>query len=148
MQPFRRRIRVSLQGRWYDDESTITVVQLYPEEEAAMRRDNDYLRDLLREMVEDDDYLHALGGALEDDEKREYHLDLLVDAGLLQESNSGVYRVTNYGQDFYALTLKSDVWEKAKNAAAAVGGGTLQVLFSVAEGYVKQKLVELGVPLS
>ncbi len=83
-----------------------------------MRRDNDYLRDLLREMVEDDDYLHALGGALEDDdgEKREYHLDLLVDAGLLQESNSGVYRVTNYGQDFYALTLKSDVWEKAKNA--------------------------------
>ena len=44
--------------------------------------------------------------------------------------------------------FKNDVWEKTKKAGAAIGGGSIHVLFNVAESYVKQKLVEIGVPLA
>lgn len=123
-----------------------------------MRRDDDYLRALLMKLEAEDDwqYLFSLGSREEDDpqadeEEREYyHLLLLVDAGFVARSGSEgeCYRITNAGHDFLALIRQGDAWEATKAGARHLGGASLQMLYRIAEGYARQKLAELGVPLA
>ncbi len=117
-----------------------------------LQRDDDYLRGLLQEMERSDQWMHLSALMLsmsEEDAKRHYHVLLLVDAGFLAPMKPGgsAYRITNTGHDFLALTRKNDAWEATKSAAGHLGGASLQMLYRVAEGYAKQKLAELGIPM-
>lgn len=115
-----------------------------------MRRDDDYLRNMLIEMSDSDEWLFqssTFKNASEHDAKRHYHILLAQDAGLMAEIDHQVYRMTSQGHDFVAAIRRSETWEVAKSAAAQVGGASLHLLWQVAEGYARGKLAQMGVPM-
>lgn len=117
-----------------------------------MRRETDLIRTLMLEAESEDDWLlFETGTSVKDADpeavKRGYHLMLLCDAGLFVEVNSGVYRLTNDGHDWLAAVRDDTIWNKTKEATGKVGGAGLQLIGSIAAGFVKQKLAALGIPL-
>lgn len=117
---------------------------------AYMRRDDDYLRELLFKLEAKEDWNYIFSSDTEEDDREYYHLMLLADADLLEQSGSfgESWRITNAGHDFIALTRQNEAWAKVKAASAKIGGGSVQMLFRIAEGYARQKLTELGIPLA
>lgn len=121
--------------------------------EIPMERDDDYLRELLLEFEGSDSWEHTsvlpTSGKLER-MKRHYHVLLLVDGGLMAplDGKARTFRITNQGHDFLAATRQSEAWEATKKASRHIGGASVQMLARIAEGYARQKLTELGVPLA
>ena len=67
-----------------------------------MKRDDDYIRELLLKTEEDDNPQIVAVKTLNpspEDSKRNYHVDLLTDAGFMVQVGEGVYRLTNQGHD-------------------------------------------------
>ncbi|WP_299855402.1 DUF2513 domain-containing protein [uncultured Roseobacter sp.] len=116
-----------------------------------MVRDDDYIRELLLEAEASKDpfILATLAmSAPPEDVKRHVHAELLADAGLFQELNDGVFRITNYGHDYLAAIRDDTIWKKTKAGAAKIGGTTLGMMGELALTYLKQKASEqLGVSL-
>jgi hypothetical protein len=116
-----------------------------------VKRDDDYLRELLLKYEADDDYLFIIGGATgPDDEefKEEYHVALACDAGLMVQTGRAAYRLTSQGHDYLDAIRSDTVWRKTKAGAAQVGGMTLGLMKDLAIAYVKQEAAEkLGIEL-
>jgi len=117
---------------------------------AAMVRDDDYLRELLLSFEAARDWRFVTSMILDpssEDFKRDYHIRLLADAGLMVQMNEYTFRMTSAGHDFIALTRSNEAWEATKNGVKHVAGVTIQMLFRVAEGYAVEKLRSFGVPI-
>lgn len=116
-----------------------------------MKRDDDYIRDLLFEAeASDQPYLLAVlvMSPSEADLKRHMHAVWLSDAGFFQEVNKGVFRITNQGHDYLAAIRDDGVWQKTKTAASTAGGVGLGVMKDIAVAYVRQELSDrLGIAL-
>lgn len=114
-----------------------------------MERNDDYLRKLLLDMVSSNEWLHMSDtmSGLEDEDFRYFHMLLLRDAGFVEEMQSDVFRVTNAGHDFVALTRENATWSAVKTAVSHLSGASVQMLYRVAENMARQKLKEFGVPL-
>lgn len=111
-----------------------------------MKRDNDYLRELLFK-IEGDENCLTFGptayGQSEAQEKEHYHLQLLCDAGHLVQIGDITYRLTNQGHDFIESIRDKGIWEKTKEAVAESGGNaTLEMIKAIATGFLKKKLSE------
>lgn len=118
-----------------------------------LERDDDYLRDLMRELEGSDEWMHLsvlTSGSDGEEFKRHFHLLLLVDAGFLAPMTAKMqtFRITNAGHDFLSVTRRSEAWEAAKAASRHIGGASIQMLYRAAEGFARQKLAELGIPLA
>ena len=117
-----------------------------------MKRDDEYIRELLFEAEESNEpyQMAVLYMNMPPEElKRHQHFELMVDAGLFQAVNSGVYRMTNQGHDYLNAIRNDTVWEKTKAGASQLGGATLGIMKDIAISYLKQELSEkLGLPLS
>ena len=117
----------------------------------AMKRDDDLLRDLMLQIEErPEPIFHFIPKlSVEVQAKTYFHLRLLADAGLLEESgkHGGEFRMTNSGHDFLAAIRSDTNWHRAKSTAAKVSGAGVGMLRDIAIGYVRQELVKLGVPL-
>lgn len=116
----------------------------------GVERNDDMIRQLLLDIEAQPDPLYLMPlhlGMTPEERVRYYHMRLLVDAGMLEESgkNGGVFRMTNAGHDFLALTRQSQAWEAVKTAAAKLGGASVQMLLQIAEGIARQKLAEIGI---
>jgi len=106
----------------------------------------DYLRQMLLDLEAEDDWLHTFGlfeRPGEADTKRDYHVTLLCDEGLLQKTQPGVYRMTSKGHDFLDYTRDQRIWDKSKAAVGQLKNHSITMLMSVAEGFVKAKLREI-----
>lgn len=117
-----------------------------------MKRDDDLIRRLMLDIEASTDaiHLHSLTlGASEEDRRVYYHLQLLNDAGFLDETgkHGGVFRMTNSGHDFVETIRNDTIWNKTKKAAESASGVTLGILKDIAVGYIKQELAKAGVPL-
>lgn len=117
-----------------------------------MRRDDDLIRSLMFQAEKHDDWHLIETGALvmnptPEENKRAYHIHLLVDAGLFAQVGNGVFRLTNSGHDWLDAVRDETIWNRTKDVASRVGGVGLDMLATIATGYVKQRLQELGVPL-
>lgn len=116
-----------------------------------MKRDNDYVRELLFEMEAHDDIFMLATltmGASVEETKRYQHAKLLCDAGFFHEVNDGVYRMTNQGYDYLESVRSNVVWEKTKAGAAEIGGATLGIMRDLAVAYLKQEAkAKLGIDL-
>ena len=116
-----------------------------------MKRDDDYLRELLFEVEsQSSGTLTVVGtmGLSPEKEKLLYHIALLSDAGLMTQISSANYRMTNQGHDYLAAVRSDTVWNKTKVGAAKVGGMTLKMMMDVAIAYGKQEVAEkLGINL-
>lgn len=131
------------------DESFWTLIQM----EAEVQRDDDYMRELLLELEASPDWLHIGGlalGADHEEQRRHFHMRMLCDAGMLEETgrSGGVFRITNAGHDFLAMIRQNENWQATKEMARRLGGASLQMLYRIAEGYARQRLTEYGVPVA
>ena len=116
----------------------------------VMRRDDDLVRKLMLDFEDQDDPLMVVTmGDDEDGERVYYHMKLLADAGLLEESgrSGGVFRMTNAGHDFCAAIRDDTIWRKTKDASASVAGVSLGIMKDIGVGYLRAKLAAMGVPL-
>jgi len=109
-----------------------------------VRRDDDYLRDLLIAYQENEAWLLMIPCIAQDswpEEMRErYHILLMIDAGLVAEVGKGTFRVTNSGQDYLAAISDEGIWQKTKNAVTETGGNaTLEIVKAVAQGLLKKQ---------
>jgi len=117
-----------------------------------MKRDDDYIRKLLLDLEESEETHLICGMTLtqsDDEEKEYYHVQLLCDAGLMKETQRGVFRMTNQGHDFVAAVRSDNIWSKTKSGAAQIGGATLGILRDIATAYLKQeakKVLGLDLP--
>lgn len=108
-----------------------------------MKRDDDYIRQLLLELEESNSlYLVAplAMRASAEELKRHQHAELLCDAGFFEAVNKGIYRMTNQGHDYLEAVRSNVVWEKTKKGVASVGGATLGIVKDLAVAYLKQEV--------
>lgn len=119
----------------------------------AVQRDDDYARELLREMEASDQWMHVsvlTSSSGPDGLKRHFHVLLLVDAGFLapMTEKGGTFRITSAGHDFLTMTRQAAAWEAIKAVGRNLGGASLQMLYRIGEGIARQKLAELGLPVA
>lgn len=116
-----------------------------------MRRDDDLIRKLMLDFEASDDALlvHAPGFNGDESERVYFHLKLLADNGLLEESGQGggIFRMTSAGHDFCGAIRDDTVWSKTKKAASSVPGVGLGLLRDISLAYLRQKLAGMGIPL-
>ena len=84
-----------------------------------MKREPDYIIDLLKEGEDSDDsIIHAREylGMKRADRRKLHHLRLMNDAGLVAEIGKGgsSFRITNSGHDFLEASRNPRVWENVK----------------------------------
>ncbi|MFC3568385.1 DUF2513 domain-containing protein [Paracoccus simplex] len=111
-----------------------------------MKRDLDYMRQLLAELEASEQWQHEIGLSDDEDdldEKRDYHVILLRDEGLLERIQPGIYRMTAKGHDFLDHTRDDTIWSKSKETVSTLKDHSISMLMSVAEGYVRAKLREI-----
>ena len=114
-----------------------------------MKRDNDYLRDLLFKIESNDGYLIfvPLTFGMSDEQQNEYyHVQLLCDAGYLvtlRETENSGYRLTSQGHDFIDTIRDKGIWEKTKAAVTETGGNaTIEILKTLAHEFLKKKVAD------
>ena len=118
-----------------------------------MKRDDDYLRELLFEFEKQPDWLISVIDTVaisndEEGQKKAGHVRLLCDAGFLTAVGKGTFRLTNSGHDYLEAIRSDTVWNKTKSGAAKVGGMTLGMMKDLALAYLKQEAAEkLGIDL-
>ncbi|MDT3722920.1 DUF2513 domain-containing protein [Pseudomonas oryzihabitans] len=121
-----------------------------------MRRDMDLIRQLMLKLEEVNDEPSAILH-FEFDElsiegfttnQVEYHLDLLVESGLIDQGGHGFLdgfmfrRLTWEGHDFVDSVRDDEVWRKTRQGATAAGGFTLDLLKDLAKGFIKKQVEE------
>ena len=82
-----------------------------------------------------------------------YHLDLIDQAGILQDAGSRAARGIMFaglspgGHELIDVVRDPKVWSETKMRAEKVGGWTLGILTDLAKGHIKAKAIEHGFPL-
>ena len=110
-----------------------------------MRRDDERLRELLLRIEDHDDWIfehYLTSGSSDEHAKDYYHLRLLADAGLLEETgrHGGNFRMTSQGYDFLD-TIKNDTnWNRVKAFARNVAGGGVAAMVQVATEIVRKQI--------
>ena len=109
-----------------------------------MKRDDDYMRARLLEAESSGPFLKKKYIAIdisEGDQKYNYHLDLLNDAGYLKKTDSTTFRMTNSGHDFLEAIRDEGIWRQTKSAISETGGSvTLEIFRALATGFLKKKI--------
>ncbi|SIQ66122.1 DUF2513 domain-containing protein [Pseudomonas flexibilis] len=123
-----------------------------------MKRDMNLIRLLLLKLEEvelDDEpftFLDYSDLAIEgfDDKQAAYHLELMVEAGLIDQGGSGnldndfmFKRLTWRGHDFVDAVRDEEVWRRTREGALAAGGWSLDLLRDLAKGYIRKKAADL-----
>ena len=109
-----------------------------------MRRDDEYIRELLFKIESADEdlfYVFLTMGMPVEARKEHYHVQLLCDEGLLYQVSDSAYRLTSQGHDFIEAIRDKGIWEKTKEAVAETGGNaTLEIVKTLALGFLKTKI--------
>lgn len=83
------------------------------------------------------------------------HTRLLLEAGMIDaidvsDADGDDYislRLTWHGHDFVNSVRDPEIWKKTKTSAKSVGAWTITLVADLAKGFVKQKAIELGLPI-
>ncbi|UUJ43216.1 DUF2513 domain-containing protein [Pseudomonas extremaustralis] len=119
-----------------------------------MKRDMDLLRLLLLELEGLDQDGQSIYHFKSDDitiegftwEQVNYHYDLAVEAGLVDQGGSGVMqgllfrRLTWSGHDFLDAVRDNEIWKKTRQGATAAGGFSVDLLKDLAKGFIRKKI--------
>jgi hypothetical protein len=116
-----------------------------------MTRDDEFIRTLLFE-IEALDYPYVIVSKTlsppPETVKRNYHIELLCDAGLMTFSGGHSYRLSNQGHDYIEAIKNDTIWSKTKEGARQVGGVTLGMMKDIALAYLRKEAAEkLGLAL-
>jgi hypothetical protein len=119
-----------------------------------MNRDMDLVRTLLIKIADDPKYNGRSNEILYPDQlvsddltydEIDYHIRLLIDAGLLDAESLAspgfvVRKVSWEGHEFLDDTRDPEIWDKTKQRAKAVGGVGISFLWEIAKAEIKTKL--------
>ena len=110
-----------------------------------MKRDDDFIRQLLLECEQSDD-IHLVARLLlnpsNDELKRYHHIRLLCDADYFAAVSEHVYRMTNQGYNYLEAIKNETVWAKTKEEVTKLGGATLDMIKDIAVTLLKRELAE------
>lgn len=115
-----------------------------------MKRDDDFLRQLLFQMEEDDSPYFMVPNTIDgSNSKKLHHIRILCDYGYVEQLNEHAYRLTAYGHDFIQSIRDESVWVKTKAAVAETGGNaTIEMLKTLATRFLKKKIsVHTGIEI-
>nr|WP_294510085.1 DUF2513 domain-containing protein [uncultured Rhodopila sp.] len=120
-----------------------------------MKRDMDLVRDILLkiESAPGKSSWNVLIDGVEGEDKQKLllaHLPLMRDAHLVKflSLNAGIYTVmenielTWEGHDLLDSVRSPEVWKKTKKGVEAAGGFTIDLMKSLAKGFVKKQIEE------
>ncbi len=111
-----------------------------------MKRDDELLRALLIEFESQEDWLILVTKALNvssEERRKQYHINLLCDAGFMRQVSDSGYRLTNQGHDYLEAVRSESVWTRTKAAVAETGGSaTLDIVKQLAVGFLKKSITE------
>ncbi len=109
-----------------------------------MKRDDEYLRQILLEVEDQEDFLllvRKVMAASANDRRKQYHVELLCDAGLMSQVSESGYRMTSAGHDYLDAIRSEGIWNKTKEAVAETGGSVpLEIMKQLAKGFLKKKI--------
>jgi Hypothetical protein (DUF2513) len=131
-----------------------------------VKRDDDLIRQLMIELIDSPNSVateHTFLDMSDDEDKRSYHLQLLVDVDCLAVEHEQDYRkppvpivigdrrlattrkfrVTNSGQDYLQAIRDQGIWAKTKAVVAETGGNaTIEIVKALALSFLKKKIEE------
>ena len=110
-----------------------------------MKRDDDFLRDLLLKLEADDDWMQILPGETlshsNEESKERYHLELAADSGFVTAVGQSTFRLTAQGHDYLDAIRDEGIWMKTKSLVSEAGGNaTLEIVKTLAVGFLKKKI--------
>ena len=94
-----------------------------------MKRDRDLLRDLLLELVTAPEgfLIHVLtSSSTEEDMRRDHHLDLLMDEGLVTKKGANTFRLTPLGHDAIEAIENPERWKDLKSRLPSEAYGVIK----------------------
>lgn len=128
-----------------------------------MKRDMDFVRDLLLEIEDGKDYFQTDemlddGSEITDAKelalikKTEHHIGIMLGAGLIEfdvAGSSGVFikGLTWQGHDFLDTIRDPAMWRKTREGASKLGGAGFAMIVEFAKSVAKGELQKLGLPL-
>lgn len=104
-----------------------------------MKRDNDYIRELLLQFEAQDSDLIIIPPTVDQDRRKIHHVRLMCDAGLLNMEKEGVYRLSYQGHDFIEAIRDPGIWQKVVEKA---GGAGIDILIGLAKGFLKEEIAK------
>lgn len=126
-----------------------------------MKRDMDLVRSILLHCADSRIEIVPLKSfeALADPKVVVAHIRLLRDANLvsaeyrtsrLAPGNQTLlgWRLTWQGNEFLESVRDPEIWRKTKSGAEKVGAWSIKLLSEIAAGYVRQKAIALGLPVT
>ena len=109
-----------------------------------MKRDSDLIRTLLLKYEAAEEWLipHIITLDASYEHSREYyHLNLMIDDGLLVKISDDCCRMTSAGHDFTDAIRDEGLWNETKKVVAETGGNAaISVLKAIAIGFLKKKI--------
>lgn len=122
-----------------------------------MKRDMDLVRTILLLVEDNPDAVMETIPEIPEYTKDQVaeHIRLLVEGDMLtatdasskDEADFFYIRLTWRGHDFIDSVRDSEIWRKTKSAAKRIGSWSIATLGEIAKGYVKQRVVEFGLPI-
>jgi DNA-binding HxlR family transcriptional regulator len=122
--------------------------RMYTKGMRPMKRNTDLIRRILLDLEERGSYTNWLDVDIEEysPEQMDYHLELLVEAGLIRTRASGQeptrqypVRLTWEGHEFLDAARDETRWQRAKESTARAGGVPFQILKAVLLEMVEQE---------
>lgn len=114
-----------------------------------MKRDMDAIRSLLLWMEEQPVGIFGYHDLppLPDGMATIEYVQMLKFGGYLAETQRGFFRITWEGHELLDKMRDEEIWAKTKAGASKVGSWSVKLLGELASGLIRQKAVELGLPL-
>lgn len=114
-----------------------------------MKRDMDVIRNLLLWMEDQPEglFIYGMLPQMPDANSTVEHVRMLVSTGLLDETHQRAFRISWEGHEFLDKMRDEEIWAKTKAGASKVGSWSVKLLGELASGFIRQKAIELGLPL-
>ena len=104
-----------------------------------MKRDLEYMIDLLRGFEESDNSYLLFPETLDMDQKEFHHIELLCDEQMIKKINDDSYRITKWGHDFLDLTRKDKLQQIKDELKEDFGNTPMEIVVSVGHKFLKKK---------
>jgi len=115
-----------------------------------MKRDMNIIRDLLLWMEQQDEgfFIYQMLPPMPDAQSTMEHVQMMISGGFIDQTSQKAFRISWAGHEFLDKVRDEEIWQKTKEGANKIGAWSVKLLGELATGFVRQKAIELGLPLA
>lgn len=107
-----------------------------------MKRDVEYMIELLQEFEKDKNYLVIHPKSFSMDQKRHHHIQLLCDEEYVKQESKDGYRITALGHDFLDNIGKGRLEKIKEKMKDDFGNTPLEIISTIGYNILKSKLIK------